>query len=98
MPLYTMLLDAELFHRQIVPALAKSWRLRTFVPCQKLATALLPAAEAFAAVVAAQDVAAIERAAQASLDIAATLDAIVASARSGATVELGPAGSIAAAR
>jgi predicted dehydrogenase len=47
------------------------------------------AAEAFAAVVAARDVAAIERAAQASLDIAAMLDAIVASARTGATVELG---------
>jgi D-xylose 1-dehydrogenase (NADP+, D-xylono-1,5-lactone-forming) len=46
------------------------------------------AAEAFAAVVAARDFAAIERAAQASLDIAATLDAIVASARSGATVEV----------
>jgi predicted dehydrogenase len=49
------------------------------------------AAEAFGAVVAARDFAAIERAAQASLDIAATLDAIAASARSGATVELGPA-------
>jgi predicted dehydrogenase len=46
------------------------------------------AAEAFAAVAAAQDVAAIDRAAQASLDIAATLDAIAASARSGAMVAL----------
>jgi predicted dehydrogenase len=46
------------------------------------------AAEAFAAVVARQDFAAIERAAQASLDIAATLDAIAASARSGAPVDL----------
>ena len=46
------------------------------------------AAEAFAAVVAAKDFAAIERAAQASLDIAAMLDAIAASARGGATVEL----------
>ena len=45
------------------------------------------AAEASAAVVAARDTAAIERAAQASLDIAAMLDAIVASARTGATVE-----------
>ena len=46
------------------------------------------AAEAFAAVVAAQDFAAIERAAQASLDIAATLDAIAASVRAGAIVEV----------
>lgn len=41
------------------------------------------AAEAFAAVVAARDVGAIERAAAASLDIAAMLDAIAASARDG---------------
>lgn len=46
------------------------------------------AAEAFAAVVAAQDHAAIARAAQASLDIAATLDAIAASARDGAEVSV----------
>jgi len=44
------------------------------------------AAEALAALVAANDFAAIERAAQASLDIAATLDAIAASARTGAMV------------
>lgn len=46
------------------------------------------AAEAFAKVVAAQDFAAIERAAAASLDIAATLDALDASARSGEAVAL----------
>ena len=46
------------------------------------------AAEAFAAVVAAKDFAAIERAAQASLGIAAMLDAIAASARTGAMVEV----------
>lgn len=46
------------------------------------------AAEAFAAVCAARDVAAIGRAAQASLDIAAMLDAIAASARSGVAVTL----------
>jgi predicted dehydrogenase len=46
------------------------------------------AAEAFAAVVAAKDFAAIERAGQASLDIAATIDAIVTSARSGALVNV----------
>jgi predicted dehydrogenase len=49
------------------------------------------AAEAFAAVVAARDVAAVERAARASLDIAAMLDAIAASARSATTVQLGEA-------
>ncbi len=48
------------------------------------------AAEAFAGVVARRDFAAVERAAQASLDIAATLDAIGASARSGTAVELAP--------
>jgi predicted dehydrogenase len=48
------------------------------------------AAEAFAAMVAAKDFAAIERAAQASLDIATTLDVIAASARSGVTEELNP--------
>ena len=46
------------------------------------------AAEAFATVVRAQDFAAIERAAQASLDNAATLEAIAQSARSGQTVEV----------
>ena len=46
------------------------------------------AAEAFAAVVAAKDFAAVERAAQASLDITATLDAIADSARAGAMVEV----------
>jgi hypothetical protein len=50
------------------------------------------AAEAFAALVGRRDFAAAERAAQASLDIAATLNAITASARSGLTVDLsGPA-------
>jgi len=48
------------------------------------------AADAFAAVVAARDFAAVERAAQASLDIAAMIEAIVTSARSGAAVELSP--------
>jgi len=46
------------------------------------------AAEAFATVVAARDFAAIERAARASLDIAATLDAITASARTDAAVDV----------
>jgi predicted dehydrogenase len=46
------------------------------------------AAEAFANVVANKDFAAIERAASASLDIAATLEAIALSARTGLTVEV----------
>jgi predicted dehydrogenase len=46
------------------------------------------AAEAFAKVVATEDFAAIERAAAASLDIAATLDALDASARTGEAVAL----------
>ena len=46
------------------------------------------AAEAFAKVVAERDFAAIERAAQASLDIAATLEAIAVSARGGCEVEV----------
>ena len=45
-------------------------------------------AEAFAAVIARKDFAAVERAAQASLDIAATIDAIATSARTGAVVEI----------
>jgi predicted dehydrogenase len=48
------------------------------------------AAEAFAQVVAEEDFAAIERAAAASLDIAATLDALDASARTGDAVALEP--------
>jgi predicted dehydrogenase len=46
------------------------------------------AAEAFARVVAESDFAAIERAAQASLDIAATLEALAASARLGRAVDV----------
>lgn len=46
------------------------------------------AAEAFARVVAAQDRAAIERAAQASIDIAATIEAVARSARTGRAVRL----------
>ena len=49
------------------------------------------AAEAFAQVVARRDFAAIDRAAAASLDIAATLEALALSARQGRTVDLPPA-------
>jgi predicted dehydrogenase len=50
------------------------------------------AAEAFARVVAQRDFAAIERAAAASIDIAATLDAIALSAREGRPVDVSAPG------
>ncbi len=50
------------------------------------------AAEAFARLVAERDAAAMDRAAQASLDIAATLEAMARSARSGLVVEVRAAG------
>jgi hypothetical protein len=40
MPLYFMLHDAERFNALIRPALAASWRQRSFTPCLKLQTAL----------------------------------------------------------
>src|SRR5262249_17781924 len=40
MPLYFMLHDAERFKTLIRPALAASWRQRSFTPCLKLQTAL----------------------------------------------------------
>jgi hypothetical protein len=49
MSLYTMLLDATLFHRDIVPSLAACWRQRRFAACQPLCVSLLPAARSFAA-------------------------------------------------
>jgi hypothetical protein len=36
MPLYFMLHDAKRFHEAIVPALAASWRERSFLPCREL--------------------------------------------------------------
>jgi len=50
------------------------------------------AAEAFAGLVARRDLAAAERAAEASLDIAATFDAITASARTGSAASVEVAG------
>jgi hypothetical protein len=47
MPIYYMLLDAKLFHGQIRPALAASWRERSFDPCRAVCRALLPAARSF---------------------------------------------------
>jgi hypothetical protein len=49
MPLYFMLLDADRFHRQMVPALAASWRQRSFEPCRELGVSLSLAVEAFRA-------------------------------------------------
>jgi hypothetical protein len=47
MPLYFLLLDADRFHRQIVPALSGSRRQRSFVPCRDLCAEFLPAVEIF---------------------------------------------------
>ncbi len=47
MPVYYMLFDADLFSRRISPALAASWRLRSFEPCRTLCSDLVPAALAF---------------------------------------------------
>jgi hypothetical protein len=48
MPVYYMLLDADLFSRRMRPALAASWRQRNFDPCRSLCLELAPAARAFA--------------------------------------------------
>jgi hypothetical protein len=47
MPLYFFLLDAPLFHDRLAPALAASWRQRSFEPCRAVCAELLPAARAF---------------------------------------------------
>ena len=44
---YFLCLDAETFSRRIRPALAASWRLRSFDPCRSLCNELLPAARAY---------------------------------------------------
>jgi hypothetical protein len=49
MSVYFFILDATRFHQEIVPALAASWRQRSFAPCRALCTALLPHVESFAA-------------------------------------------------
>lgn len=41
---YFLCLDAETFNEQIRPALAASWRRRSFEPCRSLCSELLPAA------------------------------------------------------
>jgi hypothetical protein len=47
MPVYYMLLEEDLFCRRISPALAASWRLRSFEPCRALCADLVPAVVAF---------------------------------------------------
>ena len=43
-----MLLDADLFFGRMSPALAASWRTRSFEPCRALCSELAPAVRAFA--------------------------------------------------
>ena len=45
---YFLVLDAALFAEQLQPALAASWRQRSFDPCRAVCAALLPAARAYA--------------------------------------------------
>jgi hypothetical protein len=45
---YFLVLDAAQFAQQIQPALAASWKQRSFEPCRALCTALLPAARTYA--------------------------------------------------
>jgi hypothetical protein len=47
MRVYFLPLDADLFHRQIAPALAASWRQRSFAPCRSVCSHLQPAARDF---------------------------------------------------
>lgn len=44
---YFLLLDAELFEGQMRPALAASWRQRSFEPCRNFCVSLLPRVEDF---------------------------------------------------
>ena len=44
---YFLLLDAELFETRMRPALAESWRRRSFEPCRDFCTSLLPRVEDF---------------------------------------------------
>jgi hypothetical protein len=48
MALYFLVLDCQAFQNDIRPALAASWRRRSFEPCRTLAARLLPAAREFA--------------------------------------------------
>jgi hypothetical protein len=46
---YFLVLDGEAFERDVRPALAASWRRRSFGPCRELCAQLLPSARAYAA-------------------------------------------------
>jgi hypothetical protein len=46
--LYFLVLDSQAFHNDIRPALAASWRQRSFAPCRSLCARLVPAALDFA--------------------------------------------------
>jgi hypothetical protein len=45
---YFLMLDADAFEGRARPALAASWRLRSFTPCRSFCAELLPAASAYA--------------------------------------------------
>jgi hypothetical protein len=45
---YFLMLDAAAFEGRARPALAASWRQRSFAPCRSLCTELIPAASAYA--------------------------------------------------
>jgi hypothetical protein len=47
MSIYYMLLDTDWFYRRMHPALAASWRLRSFDSCRELCTDLVPSSFAF---------------------------------------------------
>src|SRR4051812_38410347 len=47
MPWYFYPLEPTLFHDQVHPALAASWRLRSFAPCTELCRAFLERVRAF---------------------------------------------------
>jgi hypothetical protein len=46
MPLYFLVIEGELFHEQLRPALAEAWRWRSFAPCRSVCLALMPAVAA----------------------------------------------------
>jgi len=48
MPVYYFLIDATLYGRRIVPALAETWRGASFEHCRELCISLVPAAQSFA--------------------------------------------------
>jgi hypothetical protein len=47
MALYFLVLDSQVFHDEIRPALVASWRRRSFEPCRSVCARVLPAAREF---------------------------------------------------